>query len=152
MGDKTDSIEVGNVSPTATTAPLPLVLQSAPSTADGQTASLASTRTTIPRRILSFARSLVNPLTITIATAILIALVKPLKALIIHVPGFTSIPDAPDGQPPLSFIYQTADFIGALGIPAALILVGASFARLKIPRPISKLPLAAIGVSGPHPR
>lgn len=37
-----------------------------------------------------------------------------------------------------------ASFVGGLTVPLGLILLGASFARLKIPRPISRLPLAAM--------
>ena len=39
---------------------------------------------------------------------------------------------------------DAAQFLGEMAIPLALILLGASFARLKIPRPISRLPIAAM--------
>ena len=39
---------------------------------------------------------------------------------------------------------DTVQFLGEMAIPLALILLGASFARLKIPRPISRLPIAAM--------
>jgi hypothetical protein len=54
--------------------------------------------------------------------------------LFVPVSGWTSdkIPNAPDGNPPLSFIIDTAAFLGGVTIPAALVLLGASFARLKV--------------------
>ncbi|WOO76965.1 putative transporter [Vanrija pseudolonga] len=60
------------------------------------------------------------------------SLVSPLKALLTDVPGWTGsrMPNAPDGNPPLHFILETSIFIGAIAVPMALILLGASFARL----------------------
>jgi predicted permease len=40
--------------------------------------------------------------------------------------------------------YSTASFIGGIIVPLALILLGVSFARLKVPRPLSRLPWAAM--------
>ena len=40
--------------------------------------------------------------------------------------------------------FPLAAFLGAITIPLSLVLLGASFARMKIPRPISRLPIAAI--------
>lgn len=42
---------------------------------------------------------------------------------------------------------QTASFLGQICIPLGLILLGASFARLDLPKPLWKLPIAAIVVS-----
>lgn len=41
-------------------------------------------------------------------------------------------------------LHFPASFIGAIAIPLALIMLGASFARLRIPRPLSRLPLTAM--------
>ncbi|KAI5114880.1 hypothetical protein M0805_005575, partial [Coniferiporia weirii] len=52
---------------------------------------------------------------------------------------------APDGQPPLAFILDTATFIGAASVPLGLICLGSALARLNVPRNQWKdLPLGAI--------
>ena len=38
----------------------------------------------------------------------------------------------------------TAQFMGNIAVPLALVLLGASFARLQTPRPLSRLPLMAM--------
>lgn len=38
----------------------------------------------------------------------------------------------------------TAQFIDTIAVPLALILLGASFARIKLPRPLSRLPIMAM--------
>lgn len=103
------------------------------------------------------------PINLVIGVSLCIALVQPLKALFIDVsaeggPSWKG----PDGRPPLAFLIDTgllashrcqhskpillltAAFLGAITIPLSLVLLGASFARMKIPRPISRLPIAAI--------
>jgi hypothetical protein len=103
------------------------------------------------------------PINLVICASLCIALVQPLKALFVDVsaeggPSWKG----PDGKPPLAFLIDTgssmpyhgecsqlipstiASFLGAITIPLSLVLLGASFARMKIPRPISRLPIAAI--------
>jgi hypothetical protein len=75
--------------------------------------------------------------------SLIIALVKPLKALFVTVDGFY-MPSAPDGNPPLAFIMAFATFVGNTTVPLSLVLLGSSLGRMAIPRPVSKLPLAAI--------
>lgn len=41
-------------------------------------------------------------------------------------------------------VVTAASFVGALTVPLALILLGSSFARMRIPRPLSRLPIWAI--------
>jgi predicted permease len=41
-------------------------------------------------------------------------------------------------------ITHAATFIGDIAVPLALVLLGASFARLRIPRPLRRLPLGAM--------
>jgi len=86
------------------------------------------------KRLISFLRDLATPVSISILIAIPCGIISPLKALFIPVTGWTRdrVPNAPDGNPPLAFIIETAAFIGAISIPAALILLGASFARLTV--------------------
>jgi len=41
-------------------------------------------------------------------------------------------------------IATTASFVGAVTVPLTLILLGSSFARMRVPRPLSRLPILAI--------
>ncbi|KAK0451924.1 hypothetical protein EV421DRAFT_1683641, partial [Armillaria borealis] len=52
----------------------------------------------------------------------------------------------PDGNPPLTVIITTGKslFVGNMNVPMTLILLGASFARMKVPRPFTKMPLPAL--------
>ncbi|KIM78632.1 hypothetical protein PILCRDRAFT_793364 [Piloderma croceum F 1598] len=93
-----------------------------------------------------FRSSLESPASLSIIVSFIISLVPPLKALFVPgVPG-THIPSAPDGLPPLSFLIDTASFIGAASVPLGLICLGSALARLKLPSgQWNKLPLGAIG-------
>lgn len=62
-------------------------------------------------RFKMFLASVMMPSSFAILISFPIAIISPLKALFVHVPG-TTIPDAPDGQPPLAFIMDAAQFIG----------------------------------------
>lgn len=42
------------------------------------------------------------------------------------------------------YLFLTADFVGEMAVPLALIVLGASFARMKISHPISRLPIVAM--------
>lgn len=100
-------------------------------------------RHTLPK-LNTFLRSFLTPQAIAIFTAFPIALITPLKALFTPVSG-SSIPNAPDGQPILAFILDTASFIGAASVPMGLICLGSALARLKIPRgQWHRLPTGAI--------
>ena len=80
------------------------------------------------RTVLS---SLLTPQALSILVALLISLVKPLKALFVAVDN-SPIPNAPDGQPPLAFIMDTCSFIGAASVPLGLICLGSALARMNI--------------------
>lgn len=69
-----------------------------------------------------------------VVLGIVFSLVQPLKALLTETPGWTGsrIPNAPDGNPPLSFLLQTTTYLGAVTVPMALIVLGSSFARLEV--------------------
>ncbi|KAI0774726.1 auxin efflux carrier [Trametes elegans] len=89
--------------------------------------------------------ALLTPVTITLAVSLPIALVQPLKALFVDVSDLGGPSwKGPDGRPPLAFIIDTAEFMGNIAVPLALVLLGASFARLQTPRPLSRLPLLAM--------
>ncbi|KAI5481397.1 auxin efflux carrier transmembrane protein [Pseudohyphozyma bogoriensis] len=92
----------------------------------------------------SFAKSLITPPTLSLILGILCALVQPLKSLFVVVEGSTFNPTAPDGDPPLAIVLDTATFLGGANVPLGLLVLGAALARLRIPRPINKLPIASI--------
>ena len=80
-------------------------------------------------------KELLKPCPIVIVFAIVIALVDPLKALFL--PPSSSFnprfrPIAPDGQPPLAFVLDTATFVGAACVPIGLICLGSALACLRM--------------------
>ncbi|KAN0136462.1 Auxin efflux carrier [Lactarius tabidus] len=82
-----------------------------------------------------FLAELLKPIPIVIVFAVVIALVNPLKALFLppsanFQPRFR--PVAPDGQPPLAFLLDTATFVGAASVPIGLVCVGSALARLRL--------------------
>lgn len=82
-----------------------------------------------------FLKELLKPTPIVIVFAIVIALVDPLKALFI--PPSSSFnprfrPVAPDGQPPLAFVLDTATFVGAACVPIGLICLGSALTCLRL--------------------
>lgn len=101
-------------------------------------------RRNILAHIRTFFKSLLTPASIAIMVSFPIALVPQLKALFVEVPG-VHIHPAPDGQPPLAFLMDAANFIGAASVPLGLICLGSALARLNVPRNQWKtLPLGAI--------
>jgi len=99
------------------------------------------------QKVWSIVGRLFNPITTAMYISLPIALIPAVKALFV-LPSSPSAPYyfvAPDGNPPLYFLLNTASFVGAITVPMTLFLLGASFARLKIPRPfLQKAPLWAI--------
>ncbi len=81
----------------------------------------------------------------SVAAGLLCSLVQPLKALLAPTDGWTGgrMPSAPDGNPPLFFLLDTAAYIGALTVPLGLMLLGSSFARLQLPARIRDAPISA---------
>ncbi|KAH8818630.1 auxin efflux carrier [Flagelloscypha sp. PMI_526] len=107
-----------------------------------------STRRIVPPivvRIFHPVLVILNPVTISVFVSIPCALVPQLKALFVDATQMGG-PDwkGPDGRPPLTIFFDAADFVGAIAVPMGLILLGANFARMKIPRPISRLPIPAM--------
>ena len=96
--------------------------------------------------ICQFLKSFFTPPSVAILISFPIALIPNLKALFTPVPG-TSIPMAPDGQPPLAFILDATTFMGAASVPVGLICLGSALARLNLPKKGEwlSLPLGAIG-------
>ena len=96
--------------------------------------------------IWQFLKSFFTPPSVAILISFPIALVPDLKALFTPVPG-TFIPLAPDGQPPLAFVLDATNFMGAASVPLGLICLGSALARLNLPKRGEwlTLPLGAIG-------
>ncbi|KAI0314544.1 auxin efflux carrier [Amylostereum chailletii] len=87
------------------------------------------------RNTKEFMGELIKPAPLTVVFALPIALVNPLKALFVppdaqFQPSFH--PRAPDGQPPLAFILDTATFAGSASVPLGLICLGSALARLNV--------------------
>ena len=83
--------------------------------------------------IRQFFKSFFTPPSVAILISFPIALIPELKALFTPVPG-TSIPPAPDGQPPLAFVLDATTFMGAASVPLGLVCLGSAFARLNLPK------------------
>ncbi|KAM0752507.1 hypothetical protein T439DRAFT_209834 [Meredithblackwellia eburnea MCA 4105] len=116
------------------------------------TPSLAPTsRSSHPRAAVRVAHSMwkffatmISPPTVALVTALIIAVVPDIKVLFVASTDGTFHPLAPDGQPPLEILYATAQFVGAASVPLGLIVLGSSLAKMVIPRPVSRLPIASI--------
>ncbi|CCG84711.1 protein of unknown function [Taphrina deformans PYCC 5710] len=74
---------------------------------------------------------LLSPPSAAVISAFVIAVVPTLKSLFVRVPG-SSMPLAPDGNPPLDFIIDITDFIGAASVPSSLLILGYSLSRLRV--------------------
>ena len=80
--------------------------------------------------------------TTIIVSGFIISVIPALKGLFVLLP---SSPKAPDGQPPLAFILDTATFLGGASVPLGLIGLGSALARLHVPRSQWKhLPVGSI--------
>ena len=90
-------------------------------------------------------RSAMTPPSLSIIISFVISVIPKLKALFVPgVPG-VKFPPAPDGQPPLAILINTATFIGAASVPLGLICVGSALARLQLPQNSWRsLPIASI--------
>lgn len=105
-----------------------------------------SRRRRIMRRVHDFVVSLASPPSLSIIIAFPVALITPVKGLFVPLPN-SPIPNAPDGQPPLAFIMDTATFVGAASVPMGLICLGSALARLKVPMNVPSwkaMPVGAI--------
>ncbi|KAI0751199.1 auxin efflux carrier [Daedaleopsis nitida] len=146
---RTPSIGIAPAGPSSTVPPVPPPTP-AQSIREFDTQSTTATlhTPTLPQKLVRVFRplsALVTPVTITLAIALPIALVNPLKALFVDISDLGGpVFRGPDGRPPLAFLIDTAQFMGGITIPLALVLLGASFARVQLPRPLSRLPIAAM--------
>ncbi|TFK52797.1 auxin efflux carrier [Heliocybe sulcata] len=123
--------------------PAPSIIASSHTAAPETTSVIRSLSLPLLVKIFNAISVIMTPVTAILAVSLPIALINPLKALFVPVMGGPSWA-GPDGRPPLAFVIDTATFLGSIIIPLALILLGASFARLHILRPLSRLPLRAM--------
>lgn len=72
------------------------------------------------------------PTSIALLTSIAICMSPPLKALFVTGSFSKHIPNAPDEQPPLSFIIDLVSYVGNASVPLGLLLLGATLARLQV--------------------
>ncbi|WWC68162.1 uncharacterized protein I206_102085 [Kwoniella pini CBS 10737] len=108
--------------------------------------SIHTPKKPLKQRIWKWLEPFMTPFMAAIVFGIVCSVVKPIKALLVPVDGWSvsRIPNAPNDEPPLSFIMDTATFLGGVSIPGGLVLLGASFGRLKLPKKWSDIPFAAI--------
>lgn len=84
-------------------------------------------------RVTAVVQGLITPITIAMLIALIVAVVRPLKSLFVAMPN-SPTPNAPDGQPALAFIMDTATFLGGGAVPLGLTCLGSALAGLKVPR------------------
>lgn len=72
------------------------------------------------------------PTSIALLASIAICMSPPLKALFVTGSFSKHIPNAPDEQPPLSFIIDLVSYVGNASVPLGLLLLGATLARLQV--------------------
>ncbi|EPQ61346.1 hypothetical protein GLOTRDRAFT_69722 [Gloeophyllum trabeum ATCC 11539] len=124
---------------TAEATPMPLPTAASPSPTRARR---------LHSQAISFFRSILSPPSLSILIAFPFALIPPVKALFVPVAN-SPIPNAPDGQPPLAFVMDAAQFIGAASVPLGLICLGSAMARLRVPKGglegWARMPVGAIG-------
>ncbi|OAX39401.1 auxin efflux carrier [Rhizopogon vinicolor AM-OR11-026] len=140
------SAEFPSSPPSTVAQPVPLSTDGAREVSETFVVAPASRSQKVIGLAFQVLQSFMSPPSLSIIISFIISVIPPLKALFVTgVPG-THIHLAPDGQPPLAFIMNTAAFIGAASVPMGLITLGSALARLNLPRNQWKsLPLCAIG-------
>ncbi|ODV85533.1 hypothetical protein CANARDRAFT_198353 [[Candida] arabinofermentans NRRL YB-2248] len=96
--------------------------------------------------LIFFLRNFKKPSSIALIISLTIALIPWLKALFTTTSDGVYMPNAPDGEPPLSFLLQYVQYVGSPCVPLGLILVGSLLGRLevkKIPKGFWKSVLAS---------
>ncbi|CAR30785.1 ZYRO0E02156p [Zygosaccharomyces rouxii] len=86
----------------------------------------------ITKYFIFFLKNCLRPCSLAVIVALTIAFIPWVKALFVSGPGIPHINQAPDQQPPLSFIMDYTSYIGAASVPFGLLLLGATLGRLKI--------------------
>lgn len=143
-----DAIEMHQPSPARSRVPQDIdfsALEPIPSLSASSRSNHPSPYVRVFHSILSVLNGFASPPTVALLSALVIALIPSLKSLFVYTDDSSFHPTAPDGDPPLAIVYNTATFVGAASVPLGLTVLGASIAKMEIPRPISRLPLASIG-------
>ncbi|AET40116.1 putative ATPase ECM3 Ecym_5358 [Eremothecium cymbalariae DBVPG len=83
-------------------------------------------------QIVFFLKNCLRPCAFFVIVSLIVAFVPWLKALFVKTPNVNSIKQAPDNLPPLNFVMDLTGFAGPACVPYALMMVGATFARIKI--------------------
>lgn len=86
----------------------------------------------ITKFVVFFIKNCLRPCSISLILSLTIAFIPWVKALFVTTPNTPHIKQAPDGQPPLSFLMDFTSYVGAASVPFGLILLGAALGRLKI--------------------
>jgi predicted permease len=83
--------------------------------------------------LLFFYENMTKPLSATVVIAVIIAMIPWVKALFVTSDRkFVHIPNAPDEQPPLSFVMDFATYLGSASVPLGLLILGSTLSRLAI--------------------
>ncbi|ODV96032.1 hypothetical protein PACTADRAFT_2334 [Pachysolen tannophilus NRRL Y-2460] len=80
--------------------------------------------------LVFFLRNFLKPSAIALILSVTIAMIPWVKALFVSTS--VSMPNAPDDEPPLSFLMDYFSYIGQAAVPIGLLLLGSTGARLKI--------------------
>ncbi|KAG7887942.1 hypothetical protein KL936_003960 [Ogataea polymorpha] len=80
--------------------------------------------------LIFFVKNLKKPNSIVLIISLIIALIPWLKALFVQTTVY--MPNAPDHQPPLSFILQYAQYCAMPCVPLGIFLIGSLLGRLQI--------------------
>lgn len=92
-------------------------------------------------------KNFLAPNSVSLIVSIAIAMSPPLKKLFVHTGNGPHIPDAPDGQPPLSFVMDFVSYVGAALVPLGLLLLGATISRLQVKKMPPGFWKTALGVT-----
>lgn len=82
--------------------------------------------------LLFFYDNMRKPISVTLVVAITISMIPWVKGLFVTGQSFVHIPNAPDQQPPLSFIMDFTSYLGNACVPLGLLILGATLSRLRI--------------------
>ncbi|CDK24366.1 unnamed protein product [Kuraishia capsulata CBS 1993] len=75
--------------------------------------------------------SCLKPISIVMVVSVCFSMIPWVRALFVHNTQ-ASVPDAPDSEPPLSFIMDFTSYVGAAQVPLGLLLLGGTISRLQI--------------------
>ncbi len=85
----------------------------------------------IQKSLLFFLANFAKPVGLTVFVALILTMIPWVRALFTNA-ATAKLPDAPDGNPILSFVMDITSFVGAASVPMGLMQLGSSIARLKL--------------------